>query len=177
MTNEEKTKQVQLEQNYKEMYVAFEEAKSQLERFNKEMVEAEKKKRTKVPAEKETYFAITTDGDIHQMKNTSEYDKKIINIGNYGLSPEECEAIKERRRVNELLERYVKESGEVAWEDSKSKFKYTLIYDYLDDTLLIETVNHVRYNNAVYFNSTQAAEIAITQIGRDRIVKALFQTE
>lgn len=179
MTDDQKEMQKRLETNYKEHQAEFEKAKDRLEQFNKEMVEAEKHRtRKKEPKQFEYYFRINADGNVEHTAYDSEYDAMVINLGNYGSSAEDCKAIKERRRVNELLERYAKESGEVLWSNEEdTKTKYTFYYDYDDQSLCIQDVKWGRFNNAIYFNSVEMLTKAINEIGAVRIISALFQAE
>lgn len=179
MTNEEKEKQIGLETKYKETFYAHETAKAHLEQFNKEMIEAEiNRKRKKEPKQFENYFRINVDGHVEHTVYDSEYDAMAINLGNYGLTEEECKAKKERMRVNELLERYAKESGEVIWECNEkgsTSTKYTLTYNYMDNRIATMNTRRFRSNNSIYFNSHDVLLRAIKEIGEARIVSALFQ--
>lgn len=136
--------------------------------------ETDKKQDVKVnkPQISERYFYIS-DGVIVESKWTNDsLDEGRWELGNVFFTEESAWLAREKRKVEVELERYAKEHNAPTLED-----KYFILYDEYNEELDYDVWADYIPQGAVVFASKQLVFDAIEAIGKDRILKYLFDVD
>lgn len=125
----------------------------------------------------ETYFYVSSLGDIATTHYNRAFDEKVVKTGRYAKTKEECQAIIERDYVTEELLCYAAEHNtcEVDREDSH-KFKYSIVLENEGKKLYpVSCACCLHFpSTTALFSSTEIARDAIKAVGEDRIRKYYF---
>lgn len=151
------------------------------EQFKKLLEKANKENRVWKPEDREKYYYI--DGYSCVVEDTwegLEVDIDRFDIGNAFKTREEAEIALERARVKTELERYALEhndSKKEAWDGNN--FRFEIACGYLSKECISVSTNTGTYRgeSITYFTSKEIAEGAIKSVGKDRILKYLFDVD
>ena len=117
---------------------------------------------------KEEHYAVTDNGFIKHF-DYSDFVGYKRDIGNVFLTKEEAEQDVERRKVETMLLKH----GGRRWFKQGEKNHYLWATDTGTGLILGTTCDLIQ--GAIYFDSKVELTEAVEQIGRDRIIKALFE--
>lgn len=140
-----------------------------------------KKPRVWKPKYGGNYWFIFTDGDIGK---TLWYDKDIdlgrYSIGNCFRTEEEAIFVREKQKVKVLLQRFADEHNDPdkeEWDGNHSHF--SIVYEALSEESIrvSRTLGAGRDESITYFTSKESVERAIKSIGKDKILKYLFDVD
>ena len=118
--------------------------------------------------EGDEYFLITTYGTAMRKFAVGKSDNVYVKNGNVRLTEEEAEQDIERRKVETLL---LKHGGRRWFKKDDSNY-YMRVNTYGS---LIISCTVVGVQGVIYFDTPKQAEKAISEIGEERIKKALFE--
>ena len=117
----------------------------------------------------EKYYSITTKGKINSYNFCNDnFDKEIIDFGNYFKTQEEAERKRFEIRLHRQLELFALENNETEIDWNINSEKYIIIYR-IDVGILINKVYSSKYFGQVYFTSKEMAEKAIETFKYDLI--------
>lgn len=142
----------------------------------------EDKKQWWEPKNKDLYWYISNDGEIHSWNFNKKFNTSSLNFGNCFQTKKQAKFMVEKLRVIHELQKFAFENNEeeIDW-NNKDQRKYYLILTctggknrYMDATYTFE-LRSVPFN--VYFTSEKLAKKAIETIGEDRIKKYYFGVE
>ena len=119
--------------------------------------------------EGDTWFELCRDGRIMEFNHNIGYNHHVVIQGNVFLTKEEAEKERERREVETLLLKH----GGRRWFKQGEKNHYLWATDTGTGLILGTTCDLIQ--GAIYFDSKVELTEAVEQIGRDRIIKALFE--
>ena len=108
------------------------------------------------------YYAISTKGKIGSYSFCNDdFDKEIIDFGNYFKTQEEAERKRFEIRLHRQLELFALENNdrEIDWNDDSSK-EYIISYS-KDDGIFVDRVYNLKDFGQVYFTSKEIAEKAL----------------
>ena len=117
----------------------------------------------------EKYYSISTKGKIGSYSFCNDdFDKEIIDFGNYFKTQEEAERKRFEIRLHRQLELFALENNdtEINWNDSSEK--YMINYN-KDKGIFIDRVYTLKIFGQVYFTSKEIAEKAIETFKDDLI--------
>lgn len=137
--------------------------------------EPDKKQDVKVkkPQYGDTVYYINYIGRIRKRTwINDEDDLDMWELGNIFFTEEEAEFAREKKKVEVELERYAKEHNAPTLEDS-----YFILYDEYNEELDYDVWADYIPQGAVVFASKQLVFDAIEAIGKDRILKYLFDVD
>ena len=137
--------------------------------------EPDKKQDVKVkkPRQSEEYFCISNDGAVIQSRWTNDsLDEGRWELGNVFFTEESAWLAREKRKVEVELERYAKEHNDPTLEDS-----YFILHDEYNEELDYDMLADCRPQGAVVFASKQLVFDAIEAVGKERILKYIFEVE
>ena len=118
----------------------------------------------------EKYYAISTKGEIGSYKFCNDnFDKEIIDFGNYFKTQEEAERKYFEIRLHRQLELFALENNEteIDWNDDSSK-EYIISYS-KDRGIFVDRVYSLKDFGQVYFTSKEIAEKALKTFKYDLI--------
>ena len=119
----------------------------------------------------EKYYTISTKGKIGSYSFCNDdFDKEIIDFGNYFKTQEEAERKRFEIRLHRQLELFALENNEneIDWNNT-DKNKYYIYYSYDDNCLDVADSYDYRDFGQVYFTSEEIAEKAIETFKYDLI--------
>lgn len=137
--------------------------------------EPDKKQDVKVkkPQYGDTVYYINYIGRIRKRTwINDEDDLDMWELGNIFFTEEEAEFAREKKKVEVELERYAKEHNAPTLED-----EYFILYDEYNEELDYDVWADYIPQGAVVFASKQLVFDAIEAIGKDRILKYLFDVD
>ena len=137
--------------------------------------EPDKKQDAKVkkPQYGDTVYYINYIGRIRKRTwINDEDDIDMWELGNIFFTEEEAEFAREKKKVEVELERYAKEHNAPTLED-----EYFILYDEYNEELDYDVWADYIPQGAVVFASKQLVFDAIEAIGKDRILKYLFDVD
>ena len=117
----------------------------------------------------EKYYTISTKGKIGSYSFCNDdFDKEIIDFGNYFKTQEEAERKRFEIRLRRQLELFALEKNdtEIDWNDSSEK--YMINYN-KDKGIFIDRVYTLKIFGQVYFTSKEIAEKALETFKNDLI--------
>ena len=117
----------------------------------------------------EKYYTISTKGKIGSYSFCNDnFDKEIIDFGNYFKTQEEAERKRFEIRLHRQLELFALENNdtEIDWNDSSEK--YMINYN-KDKGIFIDRVYTLKIFGQVYFTSKEIAEKALETFKNDLI--------
>ena len=117
----------------------------------------------------EKYYTISTKGKIGSYSFCNDdFDKEIIDFGNYFKTQEEAERKRFEIKLHRQLELFALENNEteINWNDMSKKY---MIFYSKDKGLSIEMVHSVKDFGQVYFTSKEIAEKALETFEDDLI--------
>jgi len=121
-----------------------------------------------------TYFYISANGKIHSYpEESSEDDEILYKLGNYFATEEEAEFELNKRLVFQQLKDYAFSHNkiELDWKNQQQP-KYFIVKSATG--LAWERIYSKGYSEQVYFSSADILSNAIKAIGKDKIIKYLF---
>lgn len=151
------------------------------EQFTKLLEKANKENRVWKPKKIDQYYYINDFTDVcTDTWQEAGADYKRFKIGNvYKTRQEVCFAL-ERAKVKAELERYASEHNDPAKEawDGKN-YHFEIVCGYLSEKCISVSTNtdNFRGESITYFTSKEIALDAIKAVGRERILKYLFDVD
>ena len=118
----------------------------------------------------EKYYTISTKGKIGSYSFCNDdFDKEIIDFGNYFKTKEEAERKSFEIRLHRQLELFALENNEIEidWNDDSSK-EYIISYS-KDRGIFVDRVYNLKDFGQVYFTSREIAEKALETFKNDLI--------
>lgn len=137
--------------------------------------ETDKKQDAKVkkPEKGDTYFFIEVSGNITKsMWTNGLLDRKRWELGNIFFTEDEAEFAREKKKVEVELQRYAEEHNNPILKDN-----YYILYDEDDEELDFDVWVSSRVQGTVVFTSKQLVFDAIEAVGKDRILKYIFNVD
>lgn len=117
----------------------------------------------------EKYYRLYGDGRIYRLSFDSYIDEDIRDIGNAFLTEEEAEFELERKKIETTMRKYSRPF-------KCSENNYYIEYDHIVKHINIDFLH--TYNWGVpYFESEEVAQMAVDEIGRDRLVEYWFRVQ
>ena len=117
----------------------------------------------------EKYYTISTKGKIGSCSFCNDdFDKEIIDFGNYFKTQEEAERKRFEIKLHRQLELFALENNdtEINWNDSSKKY----VMNYSENIgISIDKVYNLKYFGQVYFTSKEIAEKALEAFKDDLI--------
>ncbi len=122
----------------------------------------------------DVYYYINADGYVNISTYAEiESEENGVNVGNTFLTKEEAEQDVERRKVETLL---LKHGGRRWFKRHKKADNESNVYIWYNDiSEELKYYNTQPSQGCIYFDTKEQAEKAISEIGADRIKKALFE--
>ena len=120
------------------------------------------------------YFFVSGIGEIaYLIEENSSFDKKAYELGNYFVTKEEAEFEVNKRLVLQQLKDYAlsHNRAELDWNNLQQP-KYFIVKTATG--LVCERIYSKEYSEQVYFSSVEILNNAIKAIGREKIIKYLF---
>ena len=117
----------------------------------------------------EKYYTISTKGKIGSYSFCNDdFDKEILDFGNYFKTQEEAERKRFEIRLHRQLELFALENNvtEINWNDSSEK--YVINYN-KDKGIFIDRVYTLKIFGQVYFTSKEIAEKALKSFKDDLV--------
>ena len=117
----------------------------------------------------EKYYTISTKGKIGSYSFCNDdFDKEIIDFGNYFKTQEEAERKRFEIRLHRQLELFALENNdtEINWNDSSEK--YMINYN-KDKGIFIDRVYTLKIFGQIYFTSEEIAEKALESFKDDLV--------
>lgn len=116
------------------------------------------------------YYCINVKGEV-----MSDVWREVVyperEVGNAFLTEKDAENERERRRVETLL---LKHGGRRWFKEHKHNW-FIALENGVEDNPRTYNATSISKQGAIYFDSEEAAEKAISEIGEERIKKALFE--
>ena len=171
MTQKEK------DEKFNELRISLVEAEKQIQDIRKELdelddeldkVQIEPESRRWKPKRGQTYYCITSDGEIvSNTWNEGCYDLLRFTIGNCFETREEAEFVVERLKVIAELKEFAEPDGS-PWDSNAGQFN--IIYNHNEIDVCVEHWTYIQ-TDSIYFKSRERALEAIKAVGKDRIKK------
>lgn len=159
-----------------------EEEREQLKKLlSKASEEPSKESRVWIPEKQERYYYI--DGFVNvAADNWDDYEVDIdrLNVGNVFRNSEQAEFVSEKNKVKAELERYALEHNDPekeAWDGNNFHFEIACLYLSKECISVSTNTGPYRGESITYFTSKEIAEGAIKSVGKDRILKYLFDVD
>lgn len=142
-------------------------------KMNGEETDKEQDVNVKKPQYGDTVYYINYIGRIRKRTwINDEDDIDMWELGNIFFTEEEAEFAREKKKVEVELERYAKEHNAPTLED-----EYFILYDEYNEEFDYDVWADYIPQGAVVFASKQLVFDAIEAIGKDRILKYLFDVD
>lgn len=139
----------------------------------------EDKKQWWEPKNKDLYWYISNEGEIHSWNFNKKFNTSSLNFGNCFQTKKQAKFMVEKLRVIHELEKFAFENNEkeIDWNDV-NQTKYYLGMFQSDKIIAVFSTYKWCYTPFnIYFTSEEIAEKAIETIGEDRIKKYYFGVE
>ena len=141
--------------------------------FNEKIkaLKAEAQRENEFPQKYDNYWYVDDDTEILSMNwYNSEYDQGRLSIGNVFRTEQEAQFAVEKLKVEAELRKFSRpfEYG---------KFNYYLFFVIDGDNLKIDFTSYCQPQGAIYFESEEKAQQAVSTVGEDRIKKYIFGVE
>lgn len=136
----------------------------------------EDKKQWWEPKNKDLYWYISNDGEIHSWNFNKKFNTSSLNFGNCFQTKKQAKFMVEKLKVIHELEKFAYENNEkeIDWNDV-NQTKYYLGMFQSDKIIAVFSTYKWCYTPFnIYFTSEEIAEKAIETIGEDRIKKYYF---
>ena len=144
-----------------------------VEKMNGKEPDKKQDAKVKKPQYGDTVYYINYIGRIRKRTwINDEDDLDMWELGNIFFTEEEAEFAREKKKVEVELERYAKEHNAPTLED-----EYFILYDEYNEELDYDVWADYIPQGAVVFASKQLVFDAIESIGKDRILKYLFDVD
>jgi len=115
------------------------------------------------PKEGENYYAITTEGDVVNIRHDGDdYDSGVISIGNVFRTKQEAEKEAKRREITWKLKKL---SG--GFESVSHDHGYVIIYCKLINVWKVAEADNHYFPSNIYFPTRESAQDAIAMLGDD----------
>ena len=137
--------------------------------------ELSKESRVWKPEKQERYYY--TDGYANvSADNWDDYEVDIdrLNVGNVFRTSEQAEFVLEKMKVKAELERYALEHNDPNYRGND--YYHIIMNTGVNDTNVLEYWK-AKVEGATYFTSGKIAKDAIKSVGKDRILKYLFDVD
>lgn len=120
----------------------------------------------------ENYYYINALGDICKtFLLGNEFDEARIEFCNAFLTEEEAKIESERKKCENIMLKY----GRRTFKQEQANF--SINYNHRNDCIDIAFWKESQYQGIIYFDSKKLAQIAIDEIGEDKIKKYVFRIE
>ena len=119
----------------------------------------------------ETYSYINTYGGVEGDIWEGHFaERNMIKIGNFFKTEEQAEFVVEKLKVEAELQKFGRpfEYG---------KFNYNLLFDIDGNNFRTDVTSYCPSQGAIYFESEEKAQEAVSTVGEERIKKYLFGVE
>ena len=149
--------------NLQEELKALKERIAELEELAKEEQE--------FPQYNDTYYNIESNGRVDWFKwGEGDYDLEAQGIGNIFRTEEQAEFAVEKLKVEAEFRKFSRpfEYG---------KFNYNLLFDIDGNNFRTDVTSYCPSQGAIYFESVEKAQEAVSTVGEERIKKYLFGVE
>lgn len=136
----------------------------------------EDKKQWWEPKNKDLYWYISNDGEIHSWNFNKKFNTSSLNFGNCFQTKKQAKFMVEKLKVIHELEKFAFENNEkeIDWNDV-NQTKYYLGMFQSDKIIAVFSTYKWCYTPFnIYFTSEEIAEKAIETIGEERIKKYYF---
>ena len=136
----------------------------------------EDKKQWWEPKNKDLYWYISNEGEIHSWNFNKKFNTSSLNFGNCFQTEEQAKFMVEKLKVIHELEKFAFENNEkeIDWNDV-NQTKYYLGMFQSDKIIAVFSTYKWCYTPFnIYFTSEEIAEKAIETIGEERIKKYYF---
>lgn len=145
--------------------------------------EVEKKEKEKDPnkrwraEEGHTYWLVDSDGEpVWWHEYSRDIDGFYYDTHNYFKSEEEArryaKVIETERQLKKFADEHNGKIDKIDWSDNDS-VKHYLCYNYIKQSIFIDSAWVRRYPRVIYFSSKEIAQQAIDTIGEDKIKEYL----
>ena len=125
----------------------------------------------------EKYYTISTKGKIGSYSFCNDdFDKEIIDFGNYFKTQEEAERKRFEIRLHRQLELFALKNNDTEIDLNTHSEKYIISYR-INGNIFVDKVYSFKDLGQVYFTSKEIAQKAIKKIGEYRIKKYYFDIE
>ena len=123
------------------------------------------------PQDGDEYWYLDTTGDIYNENwECFSFEKATLEIGNVFKTKEQAEFAVEKLKVEAELRKFSRpfEYG---------KFNYCLLFDIDGNNFRTDVTSYCPSQGAIYFESEEKAQEAVSAVGKERIKKYLFGVE
>ena len=144
------------------------------EQLMKLVEKANNKQVTYKPSFGTIYWYISSEGALYHSEWDEHFmDKMRYGIGNCFKTKEEAAFALEKQKVVAELKRFAEEHNK-----EKRDFGFCIIYDNLSNKVAVHFVESSFFNYGMaFFESAKVADLAIKQIGKERLKKYYFEVE
>ena len=143
---------------------------------------AKKPKKIWKPKYGDWYWSIRTDGQVYNCKWENDHiDLGRYSMGNCFRTKEEAEFAREKQKIKTELQRFADEHNDpekLEWDEVG--IHYDIVLEYKNGykkALNTQPAFTFRGMDCVYFTSKKIADAAIETIGKERILKYMFDIE
>lgn len=141
--------------------------------FNEKIkaLKAEAQQGDEFPQDGDVYWLINTAGETNWVRwHGAEIENKRLSFGNVFKTKEEADFALEKLKVEAELRKFSKpfEYG---------KFNYSLIFDIDGDNFRTDFTGYCPPQGAIYFESEEKAQQAVSTVGVERVKKYIFGVE
>ena len=123
------------------------------------------------PQDGDEYWYLDTTGDIYNENwECFSFEKATLEIGNVFKTKEQAEFAVEKLKVEAELRKFSRpfEYG---------KFNYCLLFDIDGNNFRTDVTSYCPSQGAIYFESEEKAQEAVSTVGEERIKKYIFGVE
>ena len=144
---------------------------------------ATRKEKDPYPTEGYYYWYISLDGRVvrehwHKKMRLCQY---LWSVGNVFFTKEEAEFALEKQKIKTELQRFADEHNdpeELEWEGGD--LHYDIVFEYRDGHkkgLVTQPAFTFKGMDCIYFTSNEIADAAVKTIGKERILKYMFEID
>ena len=134
-------------------------------------LEQQAKQEQEFPQDGKTYSYINTYGGVESDIWEGHFaERNMVKIGNFFKTEEEAEFIAEKLKVEAELRKFSRlfEYG---------KFNYYLFFDIDGNSFRTDFTSYCPPQGAIYFESEEKSQEAVSAVGKERIKKYIFGVE
>lgn len=143
-------------------------------KMNGEETDKEQGVKVRKPRQLEEYFCISNDGAVIQSRWTNDsFDEGRWELGNIFFTKKEAEFAREKRKVEVEIERYAMEHNGTAFANRC----YLIRCEEDEKRLICDTWATAKIQGTVSFTSRDVLVDAIEAVGKDRILKYIFNVD
>ena len=143
-------------------------------KMNGKETDKEQSVKVRKPRKSEEYFCISNDGAVIQSRWTNDsLDEARWELGNVFFTEESAWLAREKKKVEVELERYAKEHNGTAFNNRC----YLIRCEEDEKRLICDTWATAKIQGTVRFTSRDVLVDAIEAVGKDRILKYIFNVD